>query len=631
MAKKEDHSNKENGVGSNPTLENTQVEIRWDSSNIRSAYANVFNASIRADSSEKVNLLFRLMKDLNVELGLERSFKISQKALLHNRFLLGTSKSALGQEPRARILDICERMDMPKDFFETCRENLSDANYVHFGFEENERTCIYKVYVEFYEKIEREIKKQPNQFGPLLLYLGYKWDASDNAKGTVTRYDWYRLLSVDEIVARFSHILDPHRHGRLLEIASGIVSLASARVPSHDILYLEVSEENNPRVSFDINLYKANLTLEELYPFLMNMCLHYSIPSEEFHMFYDRVKNKTFGHLSGGIGRDGNDFLTVYYGVEGIDPHESQSILYAHKSPLAPSLGPRTCARKPLFTGVEATDEKARVLFQLVKGLGATVGLERSFKFFEKTLLSGRLLLGFRRKSISQEPHESILNICKQIDMPGDFLETFQQSLAESNIVLFGFERNQKNCIYKAYLEFADRITQAIRENPDSPEPVTIHRAFKWDASDNSRRTTATYTCFPLLTAHEMLERLVTFYSGDQGGPFSLVKSVFRIAATRTDPRGFLYFEASEPNNPRSSFDINMYQADLRLGELYPLLLQICWHYGIPYDEFNKHYEPIKTQKFGHLTGGVDREGRDFLTVYFGEKGSSRQLTMGSP
>jgi hypothetical protein len=74
-----------------------------------------------------------------------------------------------------------------------------------------------------------------------------------------------------------------------------------------------------------------------------------------------------------------------------------------------------------------------------------------------------------------------------------------------------------------------------------------------------------------------------------------------------------------------------MYQADLRLGELYPLLLQICWHYGIPYDEFNKHYEPIKTQKFGHLTGGVDREGRDFLTVYFGEKGSSRQLTMGSP
>jgi hypothetical protein len=573
---------------------------------------------------EKASLLFQLMKNFNVEVGLERSFKMSKNTLLGNRFLLGIGKRAIGQDADAKILDISERTGMPENFMESFGEHLSEANYVHFGFEQNRKTSIYKAYLEFYEKIEREIKKEPNQSGPLLLHLGYKWDASDNAKRTVTRYNWYRLLSVDAILARFSRILDPHRHGRLLEIAKGILTLASARVPSDDILYLEVSEENNPRISFDINMYRANLTLEELYPFLLNVCLHYSIPSEEFYTLYDRVKNKTFGHLSGGIDREGKDFLTVYYGVEGIDPYESQSSLYDHKSLLAPSLDPKTPAKRPVFAGVEATDEKASVLFQLVKGLGATVGLERSFKFFEKTLLSGRFLVGFERKSIRQEQHENILNICKQIDMPGDFLETFQESLSESNIVLFGFERNEKIRIYKAYLEFTDRITQTIRENPDSPEPVIIHRGFKWDASDNSRRTTATYTCFPLLTAQEMLERLVAFYSGEQAGPFSLVKSVLRVAATRTDPKSFLYFEASEPNNPRSSFDINMYLADLRLGELYPLLLQICWHYGIPYKEFNKYYEPIKTQKFGHLTGGVDREGRDFLTVYFGEKGSSR-------
>ena len=581
-----------------------------------------FSETGRSDESAEV--LFDLVKDLSHELGLERSFKISEKELLSNRFLLGTSKSAIGQESHAKILDICKRMDMPEDFLERCRVNLPDANYVHFGFEENVRTCIYKVYLEFYERIEKETKIQAIQAGPKLLHLGYKWDASDNTKGTVTRYNWYRLLSFDEILTRFSHILDPHRHARLLELANGTVSLASARVPSDDILYLEVSEENNPRVSFDINVYRANLTLEELYPFLLNMCLYYSISSEEFHILYETVKNKTFGHLSGGIGRDGKDFLTVYYGVEGIGPHESQSSLYDHKSPPVPSPGPRPLVQEPVFAGVEATDEKAGVLFQLVERLGIPVGLERSFKFFENTLLPDRFLMGFQRKSIRQEPHENILNICKQIDMPGDFFETFQQSLSESNIVLFGFERNEKNRIYKAYLEFADRITQAIRENPDSPDSVIIHRGFKWDALDNFRKTTATYTCFPLLTAQEMLERLVTFYDGDQGGPFSLVRSVLRIAATRTDPKSFLYFEASEPNNPRSSFDINMYQADLRLGEIYPLLLQICYHYGIPYKDFNEYYDPVKAQKFGHLTGGMDREGRDFLTVYFGEKGSSR-------
>ena len=66
-----------------------------------------------------------------------------------------------------------------------------------------------------------------------------------------------------------------------------------------------------------MNMYKAKVRLEELYPLLMDMCQHYSIPSEEFHILYDQFKAKLFGHLSGGIDREGKDFLTLYYGVEG--------------------------------------------------------------------------------------------------------------------------------------------------------------------------------------------------------------------------------------------------------------------------------------------------------------------------
>ena len=39
---------------------------------------------------------------------------------------------------------------------------------------------------------------------------------------------------------------------------------------------------------------------------------------EEFDILYDRVKKKTFGHLTGGINREGKDFLTIYHGVETI-------------------------------------------------------------------------------------------------------------------------------------------------------------------------------------------------------------------------------------------------------------------------------------------------------------------------
>jgi hypothetical protein len=67
-----------------------------------------------------------------------------------------------------------------------------------------------------------------------------------------------------------------------------------------------------------------------------------------------------------------------------------------------------------------------------------------------------------------------------------------------------------------------------------------------------------------------------------------------------------------------------MYRANLRMEELYPLLVDAAEHYSVSTERLRELYEPVKTQIFGHLTGGSDREGRDFLTIYYGEKGSSR-------
>ena len=267
--------------------------------------------------SEKAGLLFQLVKNLNLEVGYERSFKVSEKTLLENRFLLGFNKSSIKQNPHERILEICESMEMPDAFMEDFSEKLPGANYVHFGFEENERASIYKVYLEFYDKIQEEIKSQANESEHFLLHLGFKWDVSDNTRHALTKYTWYRSLAVEDILLRLADILDPEKYRKPLEIAEGVLSIASDRIPHHDILYLEVSEENNPRRSFDINMYRAALELRELHPLLSEMCQHYLIFSETFNTLYDQVKTKIFGHLSGGIDREGKDFLTVYYGVEG--------------------------------------------------------------------------------------------------------------------------------------------------------------------------------------------------------------------------------------------------------------------------------------------------------------------------
>ncbi|MBN1105405.1 MAG: DUF3467 domain-containing protein [Deltaproteobacteria bacterium] len=570
--------------------------------------------------------LFRLVRELNVQVGFERSFKICRNILLENRFLLGASKKAIGENALERVLDICARMNMPADFAETLERHFAEADYIHFGFEENEKTCVYKAYLEFYEKIGNEIKPGPKGSDHFLLHLGFKWDASDNARKSLTNYTWYPSLSVQQMVKRMSAILETCQDPTPFEVAKGILETASRRMPLSDILYLEVTEEGNPRSSFDVNTYRAGLELRELYPFLLKMFRHYSIPAERFQALYVPVKTKIFGHISGGMDREGRDFLTVYYGVEGIRGSGDEPAPGSWTDKATP---PREA---PPFAGVETTEERASLLFQLVSDLNVTVGFERSFKVFKKTLLADRFLMGFRRESLGQEAHERVTHICRQINMPDEFLDAFQEHLPESNIVLFGFEGNGNKGLYKAYLEFGGRIAEAVRKNPGSPEPFPIHMAFKWDASAPSRKAAAEYILFPAYNISDILKRLSgEFYPPQRRKtPLHIVEGIIELAASRMDPNAFIYFEAREEDNPRTSFDINLYPADLRIKELYPYLLDMVTHYSIPEEPFHHLYAAAGPLIFGHLTGGTDREGRDFLTLYFGEKGSSG-LRVGEP
>jgi uncharacterized protein DUF3467 len=583
----------------------------------------------RADISsagEKAGFLFELVEGLKVGAGYERSVKMSEGSLLGNRFLLGLSKRRMGQGADESILDLCTRLRMPGDYVGALGEKLAEANYVHFAFEEGERACLYKVYLEFWRKIEGKLRGEPESPGPCLLHLGFKWDASDSSRCAITRYTWHPWLEIEDILSRASRLLAPYDHGTTLEIVKGIVGLASARIPHQDILYLEVAEDGNPRRSFDINTYRAGLQMAELYPLWLQIGRRFSIPFQQMQEMYERISQKTFGHVSGGTDRAGKDFLTVYYGVEGLHGSRHPSGLSMDGSMLPNRASQEAhCSPKPLSVGVEGADEKAGRLYQLVRDLKVQVGLERSFKLAEHSLLVDRFLMGFKQSAVGQGSPGRILEICRRIEMPADFLATFGARLPEAGIVLFGFEKNATDRVYKAYLEFGDTLGNLVRESPGPPTPVLIHLGFKWDASDNSRNRMTRYTCLPWLAVDDMLRTIWDgFYRRKDRRLILLVEDIVNLAATRVGPNAFLYLEAAEDNVPRASFDINMYRANLRMEELYPFLLRASQYYSIPFRQFQDEYEPVRTQIFGHLKGGSDKDGKDFLTIYFGEKGSSR-------
>ena len=272
-------------------------------------------------TAQRADLLFELIHDLNINYIFERSFKMFEKTLLGNRFLFGILKNTIKQNPHEKLLNICQRMDMPDGYLKTFRKNLSDAQFIHFGFEENKNASIYKAYLEFPAKLDQMAKTDPdrslsllNKSEPLLMFFGFKWNADDNSKRVLTEYVCYPSLSFEKILGRLSAIFENDTSKKPLEIATDFLDIVSTRITHEKINYFDVIEKKSKRRSFDINVYEANLQLEELYPLLSKMCRHYSISSRKFQILYDRYRSRIVGHLSGGIGGNGKDFLTVYFG-----------------------------------------------------------------------------------------------------------------------------------------------------------------------------------------------------------------------------------------------------------------------------------------------------------------------------
>jgi hypothetical protein len=284
------------------------AQSQHDGNSCAPCYATQENAA-RADA------LVSLINGLGVEYGLERSFKISAGCLLVNRFIIGFKKSQVTDANDA-LMTLFAQMGMPRDFLEQCRPLLPDTEFVHFGFEEQREGCLYKAYLEF--KIPQQLG--PARPEPFLVFLGFKWRPDDPAQCAVSRYTCFPMLSLEEIQDKLAVLYERNPVYKSFETARHILQQAVKLVSNNKIIYEEVHEENNPRTSFDMNLYGANLRISDIYPLLMDIGAHYGLEPDRFVPLCDRISDKRFGHLSGGIDRNGNDFLTVYYGAETIEP-----------------------------------------------------------------------------------------------------------------------------------------------------------------------------------------------------------------------------------------------------------------------------------------------------------------------
>ena len=261
-------------------------------------------------------LLFELIKNLNVAFGFERSFKMQEKIFLPNRILCSVGKLGIGSDHDKKIIEICRRLNIPPDLLDFANESLTKANVIHFGYEDNESGSIYKTYFEYEARYREQHDAASKTHRSIHLCSAIKWDINHPDRHTITQYTVYPSLSRTQRLERMLAIYND-KNSTPLHIATKIFEMASRTIEDEDIFYLEAKEETNPRTSFDINIYNAEFAMEKLQALIMELADYYSLDKEAFTQFFTTIKTKTFGHLSSGIDRNGKDFFSIYYGVEG--------------------------------------------------------------------------------------------------------------------------------------------------------------------------------------------------------------------------------------------------------------------------------------------------------------------------
>lgn len=259
-------------------------------------------------------------------------------------------------------------------------------------------------------------------------------------------------------------------------------------------------------------------------------------------------------------------------------------------------------------------------LIRLVGALAPRVDFERSFKLSQGRLAADRLLLGVAREArTGAAGDEDFTAVCRAIGMPSELLQDFRLAARAANHVYFGAERDAQSVTFKAYLEFRNRI---MRREPDpggAAKPHELFVGYKWDPADPARRAVSHYRWWPGLAPAEILRRVQAILdSGAPAGLRDLTVAMTSRAMAGGAPEALQYVEVREDGNARRSFDINVYKTGQRLLDLRAELKRAQVHFELDEVEFDSLLQRIGSERLGHLAAGIDRQGRGFVTAYYG-------------
>lgn len=301
-------------------------------------------------------------------------------------------------------------------------------------------------------------------------------------------------------------------------------------------------------------------------------------------------------------------------------------------------MGAIGCARPPDGPDDLADRQALAILpFQVLDALDLPSQYERSVKMCPGGLFAQRYLLGVPAMRVG---HGRLVEAARRLGMPAGMRGCFERALAGASMALFGFEDGPQGPVLKAYAEYRARLGPALAGAHDphgSPPPaVELFRGFKWQmpcrrgAEAGGAALAAVsplgagpgvqtvYRALPGLCRQQVHAEVDARLSDAWAAPLRVaVLGILARAHSAQPAFAALWLDLGESDRPVRGFDLNLYDAGLRLRDITADLLTLAQALRIERGEVHRLLAVAGLGLLGHVSTGRGRDGQPYLTVYF--------------
>lgn len=240
---------------------------------------------------------------------------------------------------------------------------------------------------------------------------------------------------------------------------------------------------------------------------------------------------------------------------------------------------------------------------------------ERSFRLAPGTLHVQRLLL--TAQSVHQKPDafERIWQIASRFGVPQSRLAWARAAFGQARHVHFGYESDGGTPMFKLYFERGLRAHD-LEAAEGALHGILQYEALKWRPDASEDHVQSSYRWWPSVGQQALAGRIGALW-GEQAEPARWTSELLDVAFASLPAERLQYLEVTEDRSPRRSFDLNLYDAQMRVCDIASSLHAIRAGLGVDQGTFDAHYEPVASARLGHVAAGIHRNGQPFFNVYY--------------